>query len=72
MDQIVLWDLTLAQTIKLFIPLIIAYYALMIFAIIKLSKDKVKYLPKWAWVLIILFVNMFGPIIYLMIGRERD
>jgi hypothetical protein len=32
----------------------------------------VKYLPKWAWALIIIFINLFGAIAYLFVGRERD
>jgi len=58
--------------IKLLAPIIIIQIALIIFTLLKLTKDKVKYLPKWGWALIILFINLFGPIIYLIIGRERD
>lgn len=65
-------DMTTAQIIKLLAPVIIAYFALIVFCLVKLSKDKVKYLPKWAWALIILAISPFGPLLYLFIGRERD
>lgn len=60
------------ELIKLLLPVIILQFALVIFCIYRLIKDKVNYLPKWGWALIILFVNLFGPIIFLLIGRERD
>jgi hypothetical protein len=27
--------------------------------------------PKWAWALIILFISLIGPIVYLLVGREE-
>jgi hypothetical protein len=65
-------DMTTAQIIKLLAPLLVLQFGLIVFCLYKLSKDKVKYFPKWAWALIIVFINLFGPIIYLFIGRERD
>jgi hypothetical protein len=65
-------DMTTAQTLKLLAPVIIAYLALVVFCLIKLRKDKVKFLPKWAWAIIIIVVSTFGPLSYLFIGRERD
>jgi hypothetical protein len=65
-------DMTTIEILKLLAPVIIIELSLAIFCLYKLTKDKVKYLPKWAWALIILFANLLGPIIYLMLGRERD
>ena len=64
--------MTTIEIIKLLAPLLIIQFALIVFSLFKLTRDRVKYLPKWGWALIIIFVNLFGPIIYLMIGRERD
>lgn len=59
--------------LKIFWPLIVFQLLLMLWAIIDLAKRKtVKSLPKWAWILIILFVNTFGPIIYLVFGRGEE
>ncbi len=60
------------EIIKLFAPLLALQLALMVFCIYRLIKDPVKYLPKWAWAIIILFINIVGPILFLMIGREGD
>jgi hypothetical protein len=34
---------------------------------------EVRYLPKWAWVLVIVLCSApFGPLLYLLLGRERN
>jgi uncharacterized membrane protein len=71
-EIIMFTDMTTAEIIKLLMPLIILQFGLIVFCLYRLTKDRVKYLQKWAWALIIVFVNLFGPIIYLFIGRERD
>jgi hypothetical protein len=59
--------------VRIFWPLIIFQLLLMVWAIIDLIKrKKVKALPKWAWALIIVLVNIFGPIIYLVFGRGEE
>ncbi len=59
--------------LKIFWPLIIFQLLLTVWALIDLAKRRtVKSLPKWAWVLIILFVSTFGPIIYLVFGRGEE
>ncbi|MBE3593161.1 MAG: PLDc N-terminal domain-containing protein [Thermoanaerobacter sp.] len=60
------------ELIKLILPLFIIQLGLTVFSIYRLSKDKVKYLPKWAWLLIIIFGETLGCIIFLTIGRERE
>jgi hypothetical protein len=64
--------MTTIEIIKLLAPLIVIQLALIVFTLFKLTKDQVKFLPKWGWALIIIFLNLFGPIIYLIFGRERD
>lgn len=64
--------MTILEIIKLLAPIIIIQLALVIFALYRLAKDEVKYFPKWGWALVIIFINMVGPIIYLIMGRERD
>jgi len=65
-------DMSLSEIVKLLAPVILVQFSLMIFVLYRLSKDRVKYLPKWAWVLIIIFVNIIGPLAYLIIGRDGD
>ncbi|MGI1691797.1 PLDc N-terminal domain-containing protein [Thermoanaerobacter uzonensis] len=61
-----------SELIKLLLPLAIIQLGLTVFSIYRLSKDKVKYLPKWAWFLIIIFGEILGCLIFLTIGRERE
>ena len=35
------------------------------------DETQIKKLPKWGWLLAILFTGIFGPIAYLVIGRNR-
>lgn len=60
------------EILKLAAPYIVIELCLKIFCLIKLSRDRVKYLPKWGWALIILFVNTLGWVFYLIIGRMKD
>lgn len=60
------------EILKLAAPYIVIELCLKIFCLIKLSGDRVKYLPKWGWALIILFVNTLGWVFYLTIGRMKE
>ena len=64
--------MTTIQIIKLLAPVLIIQLGLIIFSLFRLTRDRVRYLPKWGWAMVIIFINLFGPIIYLIIGRERD
>ena len=53
------------------VPLIVIQFALLLYALIDLvRRERVKHLPKWLWLLIILFGEMLGPLIYIILGRE--
>lgn len=59
--------------IPLLIPLIIIQLLLAIFALLDLAKrEKIRFLPKWAWALIIIFGEMVGPLIYFLVGRAEE
>ncbi len=63
----------LSEILKIFWPLIVFQFLLMIWALIDLIRRKeVKALPKLAWALIIILINIFGPIIYLVFGRGEE
>lgn len=55
--------------LKLLIPVIVLQFGLIVYALFDLSRQGVRNLNKVGWILIILFVNMFGPILYLIFGR---
>ncbi len=62
---------TLSEYLPLLIPILLIQLALIIFALADLIRREQTRGPKWLWVLIILFVNIIGPIIYLLLGREE-
>ncbi len=68
-------DLIISEILKFLpylIPVLLIEYGLLIFAIVQLVKNEVRYLPKWGWALIIVFINIIGPIVFLLAGKKRD
>ncbi len=63
--------MTLQELLPFIWPLIVIQLALLIVALLDLRKRMRTRGPKWMWVLIILFVNIIGPIIYFAVGREE-
>ncbi len=60
------------QILPLLIPVAIIQLGLLIVALVDvLRRPRVRHLPKWGWILIIVFVNLIGPIVYLIAGREE-
>ena len=61
------------ETILLIIPLAAIQLGLLGFALYDLIKrNRVKGGNKLVWGLVIVFVSIIGPILYLTIGREED
>lgn len=52
-------------------PLFVVQVILMIVALLDLRKAYATNGPKWMWVLIIVFVNMLGPIAYFIVGKKQ-
>ena len=60
------------RLLPLLIPLLIIQLGLLIFALLDLLKsERVTRGPKWIWALVIVLVNIIGPIIYFAAGREE-
>jgi hypothetical protein len=59
-----------SKLIPLLIPVIIIELGLMIIALLDLLKRERTRGPKWVWALVIIFLNIFGPIAYLLFGRR--
>lgn len=51
-------------------PLVILALAFVIYCWVDISRNDVKHLPKWAWVIIAIISIPIGGIVYLAIGRE--
>jgi len=61
----------LKQWLPLLVPVIVLEFGLMIAALVDLIRREKTKGPKWVWVLVIVLVNLFGPIIYFLVGREE-
>ncbi|CAG9609874.1 PLD nuclease N-terminal domain-containing protein [Pseudoneobacillus rhizosphaerae] len=53
-------------------PFFIIQLILLLVAIIDLVKIEKTNGPKWLWAIIILVVNIIGPILYFVIGRRNN
>ena len=61
------------QIIALLIPIIVIQLGLMIAALVDLERDerRVRGGSKLVWAVVIVFVNILGPILYFVAGREE-
>ena len=59
------------ELLPFLIPILLLQLVLIVVALIDLARRERTRGPKWLWVLIILFVNLIGPIIYFVVGREE-
>jgi len=74
MDLLLNVRFDLARLIPFLIPLAILQLSLLVWALIDIFKRKnYRFGNQIMWVLIVIFVNMIGPILYLVLGRgEKD
>jgi hypothetical protein len=65
--------MSVRELLPILLPLIVIQLGLLIFSLVDLFRAErhVRWLPKPAWALIIIFGQMLGPIIYLVSGREE-
>ncbi|PPK93536.1 phospholipase D-like protein [Kineococcus xinjiangensis] len=52
--------------------IVIAPFVLVVYCLvhcIQAPDDRVRHLPKWAWILLIIFAYIVGPLAYLIAGR---
>lgn len=66
-------DLKAEQIIALLAPIIVIQLGLMVAALFDLERDerRVRGGSKLVWAVVIVFVNVLGPIIYFVAGREE-
>jgi hypothetical protein len=53
-------------------PIFVIQFILLLVAVIDLVRIEKTNGPKWLWAIIILFVNIIGPILYFVIGRRNN
>jgi hypothetical protein len=58
--------------LPLLIPVLLIQVTLMVVALVDVLKKRNARGNYWVWVLIIIFVNIFGPIAYFAFGRVEE
>ena len=66
--------LSTAQILALLAPVVVIQLGLLIAALYDLEKEerRVRGGNKLVWVLVIVFLNVIGPIVYFVAGREES
>jgi hypothetical protein len=61
------------QIVALLIPIVVIQLGLMVVALVDLEREerRVRGGSKLVWAVVIVFVNILGPIVYFMVGREE-
>lgn len=60
------------EVILMILPLILIQYGLSIYCVIDILKKGTRNLNQVGWILIVMFVNLFGAIFYLSFGKRKD
>ena len=60
------------QYLPLLIPVILIQIILLIVALLDLVKRERTRGPKWVWAVVIVLVNIIGPIVYFIVGRREE
>ena len=53
-------------------PILVLQLILMITALVSCIREEKTNGPKWLWILIILIINLIGPVLYFVVGRRND
>jgi hypothetical protein len=57
--------------LPLLIPVLVLELGLMIYCLVDVIRRPKTRGPKWMWIVIVVVINLLGPIAYLIIGREE-
>ncbi|MCR3957077.1 MAG: PLDc N-terminal domain-containing protein [Gudongella sp.] len=60
------------ELVLMLMPLIILQVGMFVYCASKIYWEGVENLNGWIWILICLFVNLVGPIAFLIAGRKRE
>ena len=65
-------DLTIKQLLTIVGPLALISLLLLILALVVCIRTEQTRGPKWMWIIIILFGNLMGSILFFAIGRRQS
>ena len=57
--------------LAILLPILIIQLILLVVALVDIIRSEKTNGPKWVWVLIVIFINIIGPILYFVIGRRN-
>ncbi|MDO9122458.1 MAG: PLD nuclease N-terminal domain-containing protein [Anaerolineaceae bacterium] len=57
--------------LPLLIPIALLQFGLMIAALVDVIRREKTKGPKWVWIIVVVFINLFGPIVYFIFGRDE-
>jgi len=57
--------------LAILLPILIIQLILLVVALVDIIRSEQTNGPKWVWVLIVIFINIIGPILYFVIGRRN-
>ncbi|MEN8906184.1 MAG: PLD nuclease N-terminal domain-containing protein [Clostridiales bacterium] len=58
--------------LKLVLPILIFQLSIQLYCLFIILKKGVANLNKTLWIIIVFLTNLFGPIIFLLVGRKKD
>ena len=53
-------------------PLVLLQFSLAVYCGIKIFKEGVQNLNKWAWLFICVVIHVIGPVLFLLVGRKKE
>ncbi len=66
-------NVDLGQLLPLLIPIVLLELGLLVWALLDIiRRERVKGGNKVIWILVIVLINIIGPIVYFIFGREED
>jgi hypothetical protein len=66
-------NIDLARLLPLLIPIVLLELGLLVWALLDvIRRERVRGGNKVIWILVIVLINLLGPIVYFIFGREED
>ncbi len=64
-------DMTTLEVVKMLLPLIVVQFGLMLFSLVLIWTKGVKNLTPIVWSVIVVAINLVGPILFFLFGRKK-
>lgn len=59
------------RLLPLLVPILLIQLGLMAYCLVDLVRRERTLGPKWMWALIVIFGELLGPVVYLVVGRKE-